>query len=187
MLYNIRMSEYVLLASVYGLLLATMLAGYIFLRRVTDGDFSIFKKTGKVITSPFLNPKIGLVVLLLVIGFSLFIFAPQYLVYYTVTGYRYYLDVSRSPLRYIDTVCRATGGYVDESTVMVGQFCSFIERTTLDRAVTDVRLVETPVTTPTVVTLFRAEYVLGGLFFILLGVLLAAVFLVRANNRLYSE
>jgi hypothetical protein len=112
--------------------------------------------------------------------------APFYITYPQITGYRYSLELQKSPLRYLDMACKPTGGTVlgagQGASVSVGYDCVFHERYTLDRAVVHANLYEYPVTTYHTVLLFRPDYVLLGLVFTIVGCILTAYFLARSNT-----
>jgi hypothetical protein len=57
-----------------------------------------------------------------VAGIAFLLAAPYYVTFATVTGYRYTINPVYGTLRYIDSVCVATGGYVvggGDSSVVV--------------------------------------------------------------------
>jgi hypothetical protein len=173
--------QYIILFAVYGFVAAFLVAGYLFLRRVTDGDFSVFRKTGRVVSAPFHIPKVAISFIPIAIGVALLILSPYYHTTYATTGYRYSLNIDSSPLQYVDNVCIPTA----LAGPSIGFQCRQFERFTNDPAVTSVSLVETPVQTPITILLFRQEYVASGFYLILLGLILTAYFLTRANNEFY--
>ena len=183
--YLFEMSQYILLASVYALVLAVMVAGYIFLHRVTDGEFSVFRKTAKIFFAWAYIPKVAVVTILLAVGVAFLITAQGYHTYTTVTGYQYTLIPTYSTLRYLDMVCHTYISQTDPITA--GESCSFIQRFTMDKAVTNIDFHEIPVVTRQVITYLKPDNILFGMSFIILGLLLAAVFFVRANNELSKE
>jgi hypothetical protein len=181
------MSEIALVASIYGLVAIIAIAGYLFLRRVVaDGDFSVFRKTAKIVIAPFHIMRVSAAIFV-VVGVAFLLMAPYYTTYMVTTGYRYELVPVYGTLRYIDAVCSATGGYTAGSTaVVVGNACNFYERFTLGRALVDVQLLETPVRTYITQLFFRPDFVLIGLVFLIAGLILTAYFLAKANNLLYD-
>ncbi|MEM2941386.1 MAG: hypothetical protein QW304_07560 [Thermoproteota archaeon] len=163
-----------------------MLGGYLFLRKIgAEQPFNAVKKPIRILFAPFYIPKVALAVFFLALGIAFFMAAPYYHTYQIVTGYRYRLELESNVLRYLDSICSATRA--DLETKMVGQACSFLTRYTLDRAVTSARLVETPVYTGVSQLFLRADFVLLGIAFTLVGLILTAYFLVKANNRLSGQ
>lgn len=182
------MSEIALVASIYGLVAITAIAGYLFLRRVVaDGDFSVFRKMARIVVAPFHIIRVSAAFIFVVVGVAFLLMAPYYTTYPVTTGYRYELVPVYNTLRYIDAVCSATGGYTAGSTaVVVGNACNFYERFTLGKALVNVQLLETPVRTYITQLFFRPDFVLIGLVFLIAGLILTAYFLAKANNLLYD-
>ncbi|MEM4167697.1 MAG: hypothetical protein QXW98_04580 [Candidatus Caldarchaeum sp.] len=169
---------------VYAFVAVALLGGFYFLYRITDGNFVLFRRVAGLFFRPFYDGRVAVVVLFLGVGFMLFLMAPVYQVHNVTTGYRYVITPVTSSLRYVDNSCSYSLLGYPSTGYSLGGGCSFVERYTSDRAVVGINVIEVPVQTTIVGVVNRPEYVLGGLLFIVLGLLLAAVFLVRVNNRL---
>jgi len=178
-----------LVAGIFGIAALFAIAGAIFINRISGGAVSIKSlavKPFKILLSPLYMLKVFAVFVFVAIGIAFLLMAPFYITYPQITGYRYTLELQKSPLRYLDMTCKPTGGYTlgsgSGAAVGVGYDCVFHERYTLDRAVVHANLYEYPVTTYYTVLLFRPDYVLLGLVFTIVGCILAAYFLAHSNT-----
>jgi hypothetical protein len=178
-----------LVAGIFGVAALFAIAGAIFVNRISGGAVStksLIVKPFKILLAPLYMLKVFAVFVFVAIGVAFLLMAPFYITYPQTTGYRYTLELQKSPLRYLDMVCKPTGGYVKGSgegaAVGVGYDCVFHERFTLDRAVIHADLYEYPVTTYYTVLLFRPDYVLLGIAFTIIGCILTAYFLARSNT-----
>ena len=173
-----------LVLGVFGVALLFLVLGAFFIRKISGGAASarsIVVKPFKIIVAPFHTIRVAAVFVFVVVGIAFLLMAPYYVVYQQVTGYRYSLEVTRNPLRYIDAVCNPVGA--NPETGAVSAACRFIARYTLDRAVTGASLIETPVYTTYVNMLLRPDYVLLGLVFLIAGAILTAYFLAKSNTE----
>jgi hypothetical protein len=176
-------------AAVFAIAILFALFGALFIRRVSGGAMSAraaFLKPFKILVAPLHIARVAAVFILVVVGIAFLLAAPYYLTISTVTGYRYTITPIYGTLRYLDSVCVATGGYVPgggDSSVVVSNACSFYERLTLDRAVRAIEVMETPVVSYTTVLHFRPDFVLFGLAFIIAGTILTAYFLTKINTE----
>jgi hypothetical protein len=171
-----------LVLAVYGIAILFTVAGALFINRISGRAIpikSLAAKPFKILFSPLYIPKVTVAFIFVAIGIAFILLAPFYITYSQTTGYRYVLELQKSPLRYIDQSCvQGTFGEL---------FCSFVDRLTLDRAVIDAKLLEYPTTTYYTVLLFRPDYVLFGLAFTIIGCILAAYFLARANTAVAKQ
>jgi hypothetical protein len=183
-----------LVLAVYGIAILFTVAGALFINRISGRAIpikSLAAKPFKILFSPLYIPKVTVAFIFVAIGIAFILLAPFYVTYSQTTGYRYVLELQKSPLRYLDVVCKPTGGYVKGSgegaAVGVGYDCVFHERFTLDRAVVHANLYEYPITTYYTVLHFRPDYVLFGLLFTIVGCILTAYFLARANTAVAKQ
>jgi hypothetical protein len=176
-------------AAVFAIAILFALFGALLIRRISGGAMSAraaFVKPFRILVAPFYIARVGAVFVLVVAGIAFLLAAPYYVTYPTVTGYRYNINPVYGTLRYIDSVCVATGGYVvggGDSSVVVANLCNLYERFTLDSAVTGLNIIETPVVSYTTELRFRPDYALYGLAFIIAGTILTAYFLTKINTE----
>jgi hypothetical protein len=163
--------------------------GAFFIRRISGGAMSAraaFLKPFKILVAPLHIARVAAVFILVVVGIAFLLAAPYYITISTVTGYRYVITPIYGTLRYLDSVCVATGGYVPgggDSSVVVANACSLYEHFTLDKAVRAIEVLETPVVSYTTLLRFRSDFVLFGLAFIIAGTILTAYFLSKINTE----
>jgi len=175
--------------AVFAIAILFAVIGAFFIRRISGGAMSAraaFVKPFKILVAPFYIARVGAVFVLVVAGIAFLLAAPYYVTFATVTGYRYTITPISGTLRYLDMVCRAEGGVVipgGGGGVAVSNACSFYERFTLDRAVRAIEVLETPVVSYTTLLHFRSDFVLFGLVFIIVGTILTAYFLTKANTE----
>jgi hypothetical protein len=166
-----------LVVGIFGIAALFTIVGAIFVNRISGGAVStksLIVKPFKILLAPLYMLKVFAVFIFVAIGVAFLLMAPFYITYPQITGYRYSLELQKAPLRYLDMVCKPTGG--------IGYDCVFRERYTLDRAVVHANLYEYPVTTYHTVLLFRPDYVLLSLVFTIVGCILTAYFLARSNT-----
>jgi hypothetical protein len=178
-----------LAVGIFGIAALFAIVGAIFVNRISGGAVStksLIVKPFKILLAPLYMLRVFAVFIFVAIGVAFLLMAPFYITYPQITGYRYSLELQKSPLRYLDMACKPTGGTVlgagQGASVSVGYDCVFHERYTLDRAVVHANLYEYPVTTYHTVLLFRPDYVLLGLVFTIVGCILTAYFLARSNT-----
>jgi hypothetical protein len=175
--------------AVFAIAILFAVIGAFFIKRISGGAMSAraaFLKPFKVLFAPLHIARVGAVFILVVAGIAFLLAAPYYVTFSTVTGYRYTINPVYGTLRYLDSVCVATGGYVPgggDSSVVVANACNLYERLTLDKAVRAIEVLETPVVSYTTLLRFRPDYVLFGLVFIIAGTILTAYFLTKANTE----
>jgi hypothetical protein len=176
-------------AAVFAIAILFALFGALLIRRVSGGAMSAraaFLKPFKILVAPLHIARVAAVFILVVVGIAFLLAAPYYVTFSTVTGYRYTINPVYGTLRYLDSVCVATGGYVPGgggSSIVVANACNLYERFTLDKAVRAIEVLETPVVTYTTLLRFRPDFVLFGLAFIIAGTILIAYFLAKANTE----
>jgi hypothetical protein len=176
-------------AAVFAVAILFALFGALLIRRVSGGAMSAraaFVKPFKILVAPLHIARVAAVFILVVVGIAFLLAAPYYTTISSVTGYRYVITPIYGTLRYLDSVCVATGGYVPgggDSSVVVANACNLYERFTLDKAVRAIEYLETPVVSYTTLLRFRPDFVLLGLVFIIAGTILTAYFLAKANTE----
>jgi len=173
-----------LLLAVYGVAILFLVAGAFVINRVSGRAMAVrsfLAKPFRILLAPLYVARAAAVFVLVAVGIAFLLMAPYYVAYQQVTGYRYSLEVTRNPLRYIDAVCNPVGA--NPETGAVSAACRFIVRYTLDRAVTGASLIETPVYTTYVNMMLRPDYVLLGLVFLIAGAILTAYFLAKSNTE----
>jgi hypothetical protein len=175
--------------AVFAIALLFAVFGAFFIRRISGGAMSAraaFVKPFRILVAPFYVARVGAVFVLVVAGIAFLLAAPYYVTFATVTGYRYTINPVYGTLRYLDSVCVATGGYVPgggDTSVVIANACNLYERLTLDKAVRAIEVLETPVVSYTTQLRFRPDFVLFGLAFIIAGTILTAYFLTKINTE----
>jgi hypothetical protein len=165
--------------AIFAIAILFAVIGAFFIKRISGGAMSAraaFVKPFKILVAPFYVARVGAVFVLVVAGIAFLLAAPYYVTFPTVTGYRYDVLLTFSPLRYIDQSCSQ-----DSQTLAVA--CRFVERLTIDRAVTKLELIESPVRTYVTQLHFRTDFILFGLAFIIAGTILTAYFLSKINTE----